>query len=62
MRALTLVPSLPFYRDKLYEPTVYKRFSEILAKARSNKTAGKSDGEIKEFEDVSRDDPTLTGE
>lgn len=25
-------PGLPFYRDKLHEETVYKRFGEILTK------------------------------
>ncbi|TIB99587.1 hypothetical protein E3Q18_01468 [Wallemia mellicola] len=46
-----LIEGLPYYQDKLHEPIVYKRFTEILAKARSNK-ATKSDNEIKEFEGV----------
>lgn len=29
-----LIAGLPFYQDKLHEETVYKRFSEILAKVR----------------------------
>jgi hypothetical protein len=29
---LTLCPRLPFYQDKLHEETVFRRFSEILAK------------------------------
>ncbi|PWN48727.1 hypothetical protein IE53DRAFT_180662 [Violaceomyces palustris] len=32
-----LIDGLPFYQDKLYHPEVLKRFTEILAKARSNK-------------------------
>jgi condensin complex subunit 1 len=35
-----LIDGLPFYQDKLFQPEVYKRFQEILAKARANKTAG----------------------
>jgi hypothetical protein len=43
--------SLPFYQDKLHEETVYKRFNEILVKARSNKLgANKPEAELKEFE------------
>ena len=34
-----LIEGLPFYQDKLYHAEVYKRFQEILAKARANKTA-----------------------
>ncbi|CBQ72922.1 related to YCS4-subunit of condensin protein complex [Sporisorium reilianum SRZ2] len=33
-----LIEGLPFYQDKLYHAEVYKRFQEILAKARANKT------------------------
>lgn len=47
-----LVEGLPFYRDKLHEEGVYARFQEILVKARSNKTANKSDSELNEFESV----------
>jgi len=43
--------SLPFYQDKLHEETVYKRFNEILVKARGNKLgANKPEAELKEFE------------
>ncbi|SNX84253.1 related to YCS4 - subunit of condensin protein complex [Melanopsichium pennsylvanicum] len=35
-----LIEGLPFYQDKLYHAEVYKRFQEILAKARANKTTG----------------------
>ncbi|KAH9998700.1 non-SMC mitotic condensation complex subunit 1-domain-containing protein [Russula vinacea] len=47
-----LMEGLPFYRDKLHEKVVYTRFQEILVKARSNKTANKSDAELNEFENV----------
>ncbi|KAF8474388.1 non-SMC mitotic condensation complex subunit 1-domain-containing protein [Russula ochroleuca] len=47
-----LIEGLPFYRDKLHEKVVYARFQEILVKARSNKTANKSDAELNEFENV----------
>lgn len=47
-----LIEGLPFYQDKLHEETVYKRFSEILAKARANKSAGKPETELKEFENI----------
>ncbi|SOV04085.1 related to YCS4 - subunit of condensin protein complex [Ustilago sp. UG-2017a] len=33
-----LIEGLPFYQDKLYHTEVYKRFQEILTKARANKT------------------------
>ncbi|TKY85661.1 hypothetical protein EX895_005201 [Sporisorium graminicola] len=33
-----LIEGLPFYQDKLYHAEVFKRFQEILAKARANKT------------------------
>lgn len=40
-----LIEGLPFYQDKLFHPEVYKRFQEILAKARANKaTAGGAGG------------------
>lgn len=47
-----LIEGLPFYQDKLHEETVFKRFSEILAKARANKSAGKPETELKEFENI----------
>lgn len=47
-----LIEGLPFYQDKLHEETVFKRFSEILAKARANKGAGKPETELKEFENI----------
>ncbi|GFZ43762.1 hypothetical protein JCM24511_01482 [Saitozyma sp. JCM 24511] len=47
-----LIEGLPFYQDKLHEETVFRRFSEILAKARSNKTSNKPETELKEFEAV----------
>lgn len=47
-----LIEGLPFYQDKLHEETVFKRFSEILAKARANKSAGKPETELKEFEAI----------
>ncbi|TIA70796.1 hypothetical protein E3P91_02896 [Wallemia ichthyophaga] len=46
-----LMEGLPFYTDKLHEPVVFKRFVEILAKARSNK-AMKNDAEMKEYEET----------
>ncbi|KAK4702260.1 condensin complex subunit 1, partial [Phenoliferia sp. Uapishka_3] len=46
-----LVEGLPYYQDKLHEEGVYKRFQEILAKARTNKV-NKNDQDIKEFEDA----------
>ncbi|KAL0945257.1 hypothetical protein HGRIS_000767 [Hohenbuehelia grisea] len=47
-----LIEGLPFYRDKLHEEGVYARFSEILQKARSNKSANKPDTELNEFEQI----------
>ncbi|TFK48960.1 hypothetical protein OE88DRAFT_1727293 [Heliocybe sulcata] len=47
-----LVEGLQFYRDKLHEETVFAYFSEILAKARSNKSANKPDSELDEFEKI----------
>ncbi|TIA88190.1 hypothetical protein E3P99_02731 [Wallemia hederae] len=46
-----LMEGLPYYADKLHEPTVFKRFMEILSKSRTNK-ACKNDAEMKEFEDT----------
>lgn len=48
-----LIEGLQFYRDKLHEETVFERFTEILAKARANKSANKPDTELNEFEAVS---------
>ncbi|KAG9019943.1 Condensin complex subunit [Tulasnella sp. UAMH 9824] len=47
-----LIEGLPFYQDKLHNEVVYTRFSEILAKARSNKSTNKPDSELKEFEAI----------
>jgi len=47
-----LIEGLPFYRDKLHEDGVFTRFQEIFNKARSNKTANKSDSDLNEFEAV----------
>ncbi|KAA1474981.1 hypothetical protein DENSPDRAFT_908815 [Dentipellis sp. KUC8613] len=47
-----LIEGLPFYRDKLHEETVFNRFQEILAKARSNKSQNKPDSELNEFENI----------
>lgn len=47
-----LIEGLQFYRDKLHEEGVYDRFSEILSKARSNKSANKPDTELNEFESI----------
>ncbi|GMK54239.1 hypothetical protein CspeluHIS016_0108250 [Cutaneotrichosporon spelunceum] len=47
-----LIEGLPFYADKLAEETVFKRFTEILQKARANKSAGKPETELKEFEAI----------
>lgn len=44
--------SLPFYQDKLHEETVFRRFTEILAKARANKASNKPETELQEFERV----------
>ncbi|KDN42856.1 hypothetical protein K437DRAFT_275042 [Tilletiaria anomala UBC 951] len=51
-----LVEGLPFYQDKLHNQEVYKRFADILAKARSNRAPGAaaakkdSEAELGEFE------------
>ncbi|KAG9054632.1 Condensin complex subunit [Serendipita sp. 407] len=50
-----LIEALPFYQDKLREETVYNRFTEILQKARTNKSANKPDNEMKEFEKILTD-------
>ncbi|KAH8113838.1 non-SMC mitotic condensation complex subunit 1-domain-containing protein [Phellopilus nigrolimitatus] len=47
-----LIEGLPFYQDKLHEEIVFARFSEILVKARANKSANKPDSELKEFEGI----------
>lgn len=47
-----MTSSLPFYQDKLHEETVFKRFTEILAKARANKASNKPETELQEFERV----------
>ncbi|WVR03312.1 hypothetical protein IAU60_000303 [Kwoniella sp. DSM 27419] len=47
-----LIEGLPFYQDKLHEETVFRRFTEILAKARSNKASNKPETELKEFEAI----------
>ncbi|OJA20254.1 hypothetical protein AZE42_02694 [Rhizopogon vesiculosus] len=47
-----LIEGLQFYRDKLHEEGVYEKFNEILAKARSNKSANKPDTELNEFESI----------
>ncbi|KAJ9119099.1 hypothetical protein QFC22_003590 [Naganishia vaughanmartiniae] len=47
-----LIEGLEFYKDKLHEETVYKRFNEILVKAKSNKQSGKPEAELREFEQV----------
>ncbi|KAG0695301.1 non-SMC mitotic condensation complex subunit 1-domain-containing protein [Suillus ampliporus] len=47
-----LIEGLQFYRDKLHEQGVFDRFSEILTKARSNKSANKPDTELNEFESI----------
>ncbi|KAJ7756752.1 non-SMC mitotic condensation complex subunit 1-domain-containing protein [Mycena maculata] len=50
-----LIEGLPFYRDKLHEETVFERFTEILNKARQNKSANKPDTELAEFEQILED-------
>ncbi|KAJ7178708.1 non-SMC mitotic condensation complex subunit 1-domain-containing protein [Mycena crocata] len=50
-----LIEGLPFYRDKLHEETVFERFSEILNKARQNKSPNKPDTELAEFEQILED-------
>ncbi|KAI6115366.1 non-SMC mitotic condensation complex subunit 1-domain-containing protein [Pisolithus croceorrhizus] len=47
-----LIEGLQFYQDKLHEEKVFDRFAEILAKARSNKSANKPDTELDEFESI----------
>ncbi|WVQ76449.1 hypothetical protein IAR50_006116 [Cryptococcus sp. DSM 104548] len=47
-----LIEGLPFYQDKLHEETVFRRFTEILAKARANKAANKPETEMQEFERI----------
>ncbi|KAJ6448906.1 non-SMC mitotic condensation complex subunit 1-domain-containing protein [Mycena sanguinolenta] len=47
-----LIDGLPFYRDKLHEETVFERFTEILNKARQNKSPNKPDTELAEFETI----------
>ncbi|TFK73027.1 hypothetical protein BDN72DRAFT_257566 [Pluteus cervinus] len=47
-----LIEGLQYYRDKLHEPVVYERFTEILTKARSNKSKDKPDSELNEFEKI----------
>ncbi|KAF8623362.1 hypothetical protein AX17_007440 [Amanita inopinata Kibby_2008] len=47
-----LTEGLQFYRDKLHEPTVYDRFTEILTKARANRSKDKPDSELNEFEQI----------
>ncbi|KIL63463.1 hypothetical protein M378DRAFT_107274 [Amanita muscaria Koide BX008] len=47
-----LIEGLQFYRDKLHEETVYKLFTEILTKARANKSKDKPDSELNEFEQI----------
>ncbi|RDB27013.1 Condensin complex subunit 1 [Hypsizygus marmoreus] len=47
-----LIEGLQFYRDKLHEPDVYARFTEILAKARANKSKDKPDSDLDEFEKI----------
>lgn len=39
-----LIEGLPFYQDKLYDEIIYRRFIEIIAKARSAKGSGGSGG------------------
>ena len=50
-----LIEGLPFYQDKLREETVYARFTEILSKAKANKSANKPDSELREFEKILAD-------
>ncbi|PWN31904.1 uncharacterized protein FA14DRAFT_82463 [Meira miltonrushii] len=54
-----LIEGLPFYQDKLYDPTVFKRFTEILTKARTNRsnnpggaTSSAYETELQEFEQI----------
>ncbi|KAF8890031.1 non-SMC mitotic condensation complex subunit 1-domain-containing protein, partial [Gymnopilus junonius] len=50
-----LIDGLQFYRDKLHEPKVFERFTEILAKARANKSKDKPEDELNEFEKILED-------
>jgi condensin complex subunit 1 len=50
-----LIEGLPFYQDKLHDAVIIKRFSEILAKARTNRSSAPASGsgvetEMQEFE------------
>ncbi|KAF8155920.1 non-SMC mitotic condensation complex subunit 1-domain-containing protein [Crassisporium funariophilum] len=47
-----LIEGLQFYRDKLHEPKVFEKFTEILVKARANKSKDKPDSELNEFEQI----------
>ncbi|WFD31737.1 condensin complex non-SMC subunit Cnd1 [Malassezia sp. CBS 17886] len=50
-----LVDALPLYQDKLFQPEVYKRFTEILGKMRAARTAAAAkagDTDLREFEDA----------
>lgn len=56
-----LIEGLPFYQDKLHDSTVFKRFTEILTKARTNRTvaaggaaaaAATGETELQEFEQI----------
>ncbi|KIM60515.1 hypothetical protein SCLCIDRAFT_1216792 [Scleroderma citrinum Foug A] len=47
-----LIEGLQFYQDKLHELEVFERFTDILNKARSNKSANKPDTELDEFESI----------
>ncbi|PFH48881.1 hypothetical protein AMATHDRAFT_64397 [Amanita thiersii Skay4041] len=47
-----LIEGLQFYRDKLHEPVVFDRFTEILTKARANRSKDKPDSELNEFEQI----------
>ncbi|KAK7032919.1 condensin complex subunit 1 [Favolaschia claudopus] len=47
-----LIDGLQHYRDKLHEETVFERFTEILVKARQNKSPNKPDTELAEFETI----------
>lgn len=45
-----LIEGLTEYKEKLHEPQVFERFTEILTKARQNKSKDKPDTELDEFE------------
>lgn len=54
-----LIEGLPFYQDKLHDPTVFKRFTEILTKARTNRSSNPGgaasaagETELQEFEQI----------